>query len=219
MLKRQEIHETVTLKDFIAGLAEIKAPGRLLSFSEFHLFYALELMSQDTIGRSELAEQLNVGEGSTRTILSRLVAAGLVTTSKMGCVLTAEGLHVCRKFKKVFPRQTEFLWTELTPSKFNYAFLIRQSGSKVRSGMEQRDAAIVAGAMRILVVVFQGGHLRINSITDDLEETFPKVASQILRELKPREDDVIVIAGGDTALKAMHGAFSASWTLLGTEEV
>ena len=201
------------LKGFITGLAEIKSSGQSLSFSVFHLFYALELMSEKTVGRSKLAEQLNVGEGAVRTILSRLVGAGLMTASKAGCALTVEGLRVWQGFEKVFPRRVEFLRTELAPSEFNYAFLVKGSGGKVGSGIEQRDAAIVAGALRALVIVFRSGRLRIESVSDDIEEAFPKAASQILRHLKPQDDDVIVIAGGDTALKAMHGAFAASWSL------
>jgi DNA-binding MarR family transcriptional regulator len=201
------------LKGFITGLAEIKSSGQSLSFSVFHLFYALELMSEKTVGRNKLAEQLNVGEGAVRTIVSRLVGASLMTTSKAGCTLTVEGLHVWREFEEVFPRRVEFLRTELTPSEFNYAFLVKGSGSKVGSGIEQRDAAIVAGAVRALVIVFRSGRLLIESVSDDIGEAFPKAASQILRDLEPQDDDVIVIAGGDTALKAMHGAFAASWSL------
>lgn len=214
MLDRSEAISASTLKSLITGLAESTAPGPYLSSSVFHLFYALELISGKTGGRTRLAEQLNVGEGVVRTILRRLNGAGLVTTSTVGCALTDEGLRIWRGFENVFPRRAEFLRTALTPSIFNYAFLIRGGSGKVGSGIEQRDAAIVAGALCTLVVVFEGGHLQIKSVCDNVEKAFPNVASEMHRELKPQEDDVIVVAGGETALKARRGAFAASWSLL-----
>jgi hypothetical protein len=201
-------------KCYFDGLAEIKAAGRYLSFSAFQLFFTLQLMSKESISRSTIAEQLDLGEGTARTILGRLVDAGLVKTSKTGCILTGEGLRVCREFDNVFPKRANFPWTELTPSNFNYGFVIKNKADKVGSGIEQRDKAIVVGATRALVAVFINGRLRINSVSDDLEKMFPIAARKILQDLKPQENDAIVIASAETPLKAMHGTFAASWSLL-----
>jgi len=149
-----------------------------------------------------------------RTILNRLVAAGLAVTSSAGCSLSFNGLQVWSDLEDVFPKRTEFLYTDITPSKFNYGFLVRRSGDKVRSGMEQRDVAIVERAIRALIIVFQGEHLHINSVSDDITRVFPDVAHHILKTFNPQENDVIIVAGGDTALKATRGAFAASWSLL-----
>jgi hypothetical protein len=205
------------LKDYFDGLAEIKSAGRLLSFSVFQLFCTLQLLSRRTTSRAKIAKQLSIGEGTTRTILGRLVNAGLVKTSKAGCKLTVEGLHVCYAIDTVFPKRGIFSWTELTPSNCNYSFVIRNGANKVGSGIEQRDKAIVAGATSALVVVFQNGLLRINSVSNDIENEFPVASRQILRDLKPQENDAIVIATGETFLKAMHGAFAASWSLLDSQ--
>ena len=106
---------------------------------------------------------------------------------------------------------------ELTTSNYNYSFVIRNSANKVGSGIKQRDKAIVAGAASALVVVFQSGRLRINSVSDDMERVFPVAARQILRDLEPQENDAIVIASGETFLKALQGAFAASWSLLDSQ--
>ncbi len=209
---------TSTLKAFISSLAGAKAPGPNTTFTVFHIFYALELMSEKTIGRNKLAGKLNVGEGAIRTIISRLVDAGLISTSKEGCSLTAKGLHVWKQFAEAFPYRVEIPKTELTTSDYNYAFLVKNSGHKVQSGIDQRDAAIIAGARRALVIISKGGHLGIESVSDSIEKEFPKAASQILKGLKPEDNDVIVLAGGDTLLKAKRGAFAAGWSLLEDEK-
>ncbi len=209
---------TSTLKAFISSLAGAKAPGPNTTFTVFHIFYALELMSQKTIGRNKLAEKLNVGEGAIRTIISRLVDAGLIGTSKEGCSLTAKGLHVWKQFAEAFPQRVEIPKTELTTSDYNFAFLVKSSGHKVQSGIDQRDAAIIAGAKRAVVIISKKGHLQIESVSESIENEFPKATSQILKGLTPEDNDVIVIAGGDTLLKAKRGAFAAGWSLLEGEK-
>jgi len=203
-----------SLKKFIQEVAGKKAPGPSTTFTVFHVFYALELMSKETIGRNKLAKKLNVGDGAVRTIISRLREADLIETSKEGCNLTRKGLEVWRQFEQVFPKRIEIPKSELNQSEYNFAFLVKNSGQKVQSGIDQRDAAIIAGARKALVSVFKDGHLRIESVSDCIEKQYPKAANQILQELKPEDNDVVIVAGSDSALKAKRGAFAASWSLI-----
>jgi predicted transcriptional regulator len=205
----------VSLKKFIQEIAGKKAPGPSTTFTVFHIFYALELMSQKPLGRNKLAKKLNVGDGAVRTIISRLRNADLIETSKEGCSLTNKGLEIWRQFEQVFPKRLEIPKSELNESEFNFAFLVKNSGQKVRSGIDQRDAAIIAGARKALVIVFKNGHLRIESVSDCIEKDYPKAASQILKELTPEDNDAIIVAGADSALRAKRGAFAASWSLIG----
>ena len=205
---------TSKFKRFIESLASPKGPGPSTTFSMFHIFYALELMAKKPIGRNKLAAKLNVGEGAIRTIISRLKDAGLIVTSKEGCSLTEKGLSVWRNFVEVFPKRIEIEKTALTTSRYNYAFLVKNKAHKIKSGIDQRDAAIMGGARRALVIVFKDGHLMIESVSDSLEDAFPKTAAAILTNLEPEENDVVIIAGAADPLKAKRGAFAASWVLL-----
>jgi hypothetical protein len=40
------------------------------------------------------------------------------------------------------------------------------------------------------------------------------VANVVLKELTPQDNDVIIIAGADSMLKAKRGAFAAGWSLI-----
>ena len=205
---------TSQFKRFIESLASPKGPGPSTTFSMFHIFYALELMAEKPIGRTKLAEKLNVGEGAIRTIVSRLKDAGLIVTSKEGCNLTDEGFSVWKRFEEVFPKRIKIEKTPLTTSEYNYAFLVKNKGHKVKSGIDQRDAAIMGGAKRALVIVSKKGHLVIESVSNSIEKDFPEAAKKILKDLKPEDNDAIIIAGADNPLKAKRGAFAASWVLL-----
>jgi hypothetical protein len=56
--------------------------------------------------------------------------------------------------------------------------------------------------------------LRIESVSNCIEKDYPKAACQILKELTPEDNDVIIVAGSDSALRAKRGAFAASWSLV-----
>jgi predicted transcriptional regulator len=203
-----------SLKKFIQQIAGKKAPGPSTTFTIFHVFYALELLSLKPLGRNKLAEKLSVGDGAVRTIISRLKEAGLIETSKEGCNLTKRGLEVWRQFEEIFPKRMEIPRSELSESDFNFAFLVKNCGQKVESGIDQRDAAIIAGARKALVIVSKNGHLCIESVSKAIEKQYPKATSLILEKLMPQENDVIIIAGADSVLKAKRGAFAASWSLI-----
>jgi DNA-binding MarR family transcriptional regulator len=203
-----------SLKKFMQQIAGKKAPGPATTFTIFHVFYALELMAQKPLGRNKLAEKLNVGDGAVRTIISRLREAGLIETSKEGCNLTEKGRDVWRQFEEIFPKRADIPKNDLSTSEFNHAFLVRNCGGKVKSAIDQRDAAIIAGARRAIVIVFKKGHLCIESVSDCIEKEYPKAASQLLKRLTPQENDVIILAEADSALRAKRGAFAASWSLI-----
>jgi predicted transcriptional regulator len=209
---------TSQFKRFIESLASPKGPGPSTTFSMFHIFFALELMAEKPIGRTKLAEKLKVGEGAIRTIISRLKDAGLIVTSKEGCNLTDKGLSVWKNFAEVFPKRVKIEKTPLTTSEYNYAFLVKNRGHKVKSGIDQRDAAIMGGARRAVVIVSKNGHLVIESVSNSIEKDFPEAANKILKDLKPEDNDVIIIAGADDPIKAKRGAFAASWVLLDNDK-
>jgi len=202
------------IKKFLEEIAKGKAPGPSPTFSIFQMLQAIELIGEKEIGRGKLAERLNVGDGAVRTIISRLKKAGLITTSKAGCSLTSKGSRFWNDYKLIFKSGVSLGKIGLTQSDYNYALLIKNYGSRVSSGMEQRDAAIKMGANAAVTIVFRKEHLMIPSVTDDLNESFPKLSSQIIQLLCPEENDVIVITGAASPNVAHYAALAAAWTLL-----
>jgi predicted transcriptional regulator len=209
---------TIDFKKYVENLVKEKAPGPSTTFSMFHIYYALELMAQKPIGRTKLAEKLGVGEGAIRTIVHHLQDAELIVTAKEGMSLTQKGQEIWKKFEELFPHRTEIEKTELTTSPFSYAFLVKNSSHKIGTGIEQRDAAIMGGARRAISIACRDGHLVIDSVSGIIEKAFPDAARKIQRNLKTEENDVIIIAGADTLLKAKRGAFAAAWVLIGSGE-
>jgi predicted transcriptional regulator len=190
-----------------------KAPGPSPTFSVFHMMLAIELIAKKPIGRNALAERLKVGEGAVRTIISRLRDADLVITSKAGCSLTEKGLSVWKEYTSIL-QKFEIGKSELTEADYNSVVLVKDREHKLKAGMEQRDAAVKAGAKNATTIVFKRKRLTIPSVSENVDEDFPKAASQIFKLLKPDEHDVIIIVGADSSEKAEYGALAAAWTLL-----
>ncbi len=205
-------------KEFIENLASSKAPGPSMTFDASHIFFALELIAAKPIGRNQLARKLGVGAGTVRTIVSRLKDNNLIRVSRKGCNLTDNGWVIWKKFEQLFPRRDEIGRTELTNAAYNYAFLVKNKGRNVRTGIEQRDAAIVTGAAGAVIIVSKQGHLTIESVSNRLERQFPEAALVLQKTFNPEENDVIVLVGATSSPKALHGAFAASWTLIGRDE-
>lgn len=204
----------MTFKQFIEKLIKEKAPGPSPTFSVFHVVRALEFIAEKNIGRGRLAESLEVGEGAMRTLIGRLKDAGLIETSKSGCTLTGKGLKLWREYKSVFSKKVEVGKNELAIAKYNVAILIKNRGHKIKLGVEQRDAAVMAGAKGATTIIFSGGRLVIPSVSDAMAKDFPKASSQITENFDLEENDVIIIGSADTLGKAEYGALAAAWTLL-----
>jgi hypothetical protein len=190
-----------------------KAPGPSPKFSVFHMVLAIELIARKPIGRNALAERLKVGEGAVRTMINRLRDADLVITSKAGCSLTEKGLSVWKEYTSIL-QKFDIGKSELTEADYNSVVLVKDRGHKLKAGMEQRDAAVKAGAKNATTIVFKRGRLTIPSVSENVDEDFPKAASQIFKLFRPDEQDVIMIAGADSPEKAEYGALAAAWTLL-----
>jgi predicted transcriptional regulator len=203
-----------TFKQLLEKIASEKVQGPSPTFSLFHILNAMEIMAKQPIGRGMLAENLKVGEGVVRTIINRLQKAGLITTSKVGCVLTKKGLSIWKEYKSVFKEKIEIGKNELTLAEYNFAILVRDHAHKVKSGIEQRDAAVMAGAKSATTLLFKGQRLIIPSVSNDVAEDFPKAANQIFKFLNPEENDVIIIVSASSPEKAEYGTLAAAWTLL-----
>jgi predicted transcriptional regulator len=208
---------SLKLRQLLQEVATEKAPGPPLSFTPFHLLLALETMARQPIGRGKLAEKLNLGEGAARTLVRRMVRANLIATSRTGCSLTHKGLRLWKEYDSIF-KKAEIKKSEFSFGDYSYAILIKNVADKVGSGMEQRDSAVAAGAKGATTILFRKGHLTFPRSDMNVSKNFPKASNQVLKLLKPGENDVIIIASSDDSKKAEYSALAAAWTLLGSEQ-
>jgi len=210
--------KTMNVKKALEVLIKGKAPGPSPSFQIFHMIKTLELISYLHVGRGMLANKLGIGKGATRTLVERLKEAKIISISKSGCSLTKKGEEIWKEVKKIFPSKIQLEKSDLTLSNCNVAVLVKAKADKIKLGMEQRDAAFLAGAKGATTLIMKKEKLVMPSIDADINIESSVVHGKIVSSLKPNEGDVIVIGSADTWDKAEYGAIAAAWTLLNNND-
>ncbi len=183
------------------------AVGPLPRFSEIQVQMVLEYIAKHgRVGRKHIVKGLGIGEGSVRTILNQLKERGLITSSRGGHALTNEG-------KRLLGKPLEFIRLDvgdLTVGKVNVATVVKGAASKVKRGIEQRDEAMKAGADGATVLVFKDGKLRF---PDGFAEVSRDTGLALIKALKPKEGDIVVIGAASDVIRAESGARAVVWAL------
>jgi len=199
----------------IEKLEKSSAAGPQPSFSRYEILKALEVMYRSgPVGRKRLSSILHLGEGSTRTILDHLQTASLIKTTRYGCELTGKGRRIAQKITSKIVRESVLPENVLVAGRFAYGILVRDSASKVRYGIEQRDAAIKAGAKSATTIVCKDGKLVIPPEAGAPIKEWDDSLRMVKTKFEPQDNDVIIISGADDPFLAELGARAGSWTLL-----
>ncbi len=191
------------------------APGRAPSFNEAHVVKALEAIgAYGTVGRIRLSKELELGEGATRTLLKHLRKEGLIEGSRRGITFSEYGKKLFSNLTSRISEGIDVPNSPLTVGPFNIAVLVRNAARGVRTGIEQRDTAIRAGARGATTLIFSRNKLIMPSSEEDVFEGISFIYDMLLSKLNPRENDVVIIASGENKTSAEIGAKMAALELL-----
>lgn len=186
------------------------APSRLLSFDAVHVFKALQIIeSNGHTSRATLCKELSVGEGVIKTLIKHMKMQGLVKTSNGGTKMTQKGTGICSGILSAIPSETPVPRCSIATGKFNYAVLIKNLDYAIKSGIEQRDAAIRKGASGATTILFKDGKFVMPGETYDSLKNEQQIRNMFLEKLSPEDGDVLIIVGAEdktTAELAAKGA-------------
>lgn len=185
------------------------AGGPTPKFNAYHIWKAHQVISKEgPIGRKALADVLKIGEGSTRTILDKMMKEGSIESSRLGITITDRGR---RKLDTsgIDVRQVDL--SDLTLGKFNCAVLIKGMATRVRMGCEQRDEAVRAGAVGATTLVVEKGRIVFPG-----DEEFPEqiLVAPLRNYFRMDDGDVIVIGSAFSYDAAERGAVTAALSLI-----
>jgi hypothetical protein len=204
--------------EILARVAAKIAPGRLPSFAEAHVVMALEdISSVGTVGRLKLSKDLQMGEGEARTLVRHLSKEGLVEISKSGISMSVAGRKLLSSLRTILSEQVEIPSSPLTVGRFNVAVQVKGMRNCIRYGLEQRDAAITAGAKGATTLVFTKNGLALPGTGEALTETGSSIIA-VLSKLNLTEGDVIIVGSADEMFKAVLGVKTAALELLKTKD-
>lgn len=204
----------MNLLQTVSKVAEKIAQGRSPSFAEAHVIKALEEIDRKgNIGRLRLSKDLHLGEGEIRTLVKHLKNEGLINISKSGISLSPNGRSLLSSLRTLVSEATEIPSTPLTVGPLNVAVRVTGMKESVKYGLEQRDAAMMAGAKGATTLVFTQNTLTMPGTGEDVSKNDPSILAS-LSKLTLKEGDVIIIGSADERIKAELGAETAALELL-----
>ncbi len=191
--------------------ASPKPFGPRPAFAEVDVLRALWLLSARPAGRKALADALSLGEGSMRSLLQFFSRRRLVSSSPMGCSLTAHGA----KWKESLEKEVRSVgWMEASVLSFNlpaFALCVKSAAPKLGKGIEQRDAAVREGAFGATVLSCAGGRLVFPGTSEGVEKA---LAARLAGLTMAQKGDALVLSYASNKAAAERGAWAAALTLL-----
>ncbi len=192
-------------------LIDLSRYGPVHRFADYHVYKALAALSDGRRkGRKQLSQAVGIGEGSMRTIIEYLRDHELIEVKQTGISISNKGTE----FFNGFPIQVGMLSkSDATLGTETVAVLVRGHKNRVKIGVEQRDAAVRAGADGATTILVQGGELWVPP-DFCLDKERPDFAAELRDIFSVRDGDVIIIGTGADYHKAEDGALAAAFELI-----
>ncbi len=192
-----------------------KGSSKILTFSIPHVFKALQLLDKDKfVSRSKFCEELHLGEGAIKTLILHLKDAKMIDTTKSGTFLTTKGKKFCQSLMQVIKGECKLGKCKITPEKYNHAIILKNYSNAIRTGLEQRDYAILYGSSGCTTLLYKNKKFVFPGEDKDCFSRDKESRTRLLENLSPEEGDVIIISSSaDPFVAEVSAKNSALWTL------
>jgi predicted transcriptional regulator len=192
-------------------LLDLPKYGPVHRFADYHVYRTLLLLSDGRRrGRKQLADAINLGEGSMRTILEFLREKGYIDVKQTGIKISSKG----HEFLRSIPIRMERLEpSDISIAERNVAVLVKGRASAIALGIEQRDAAIKAGADGATTIVLKGGKMLVPP-DYHLDKEKPEIARKLRKLFALNDGDIVIVGAAEEYDRAEDGALAAAFALL-----
>lgn len=193
------------------------APSRNLSFDVAHILKALQLIEKrGHASRELLSKELALGEGVIKTMIKHLKMQNMIYTANSGTKMTEKGKSIFSHISSSIPAETNVPKCSVALGKFNYAVLLKQFNFAIKSGVEQRDAAIKMGAKGATTLLYKDRRFVMPSIDGTFNplQKEPEICKLLINRLQPIEDGDAIIIGSDDISKRSAELAAKSAALL-----
>lgn len=184
-------------------------------FTETHVLKALLAIGESgSLGRWRLGTSTGLGQGEVRTLIKRLKDNGMILIETDGCRLSKKGENEYQKIQSLLSWSARVDATPLKLGDVCWAVIARRAAGNVRFGIEQRDAAIKAGAGGAFTAIFRSGRFTVPGEGADCEGSGPSEPWLTIRKAPIADGDVAVVTGASGEEGAENGALAAFLTLV-----
>lgn len=166
------------------------------------------------MSRSKFSEELHLGEGAIKTLILHLKDANMIDTAKSGTFLTAKGKKFCESLLHVIKGECKLGKCKITPEKHNHAIILKNYSNAIRTGLEQRDYAVLYGSSGCTTLLYKNKKFVFPGEDKDCFSRDKQSRVMLLENLEPQEGDVIIISSSaDPFVAEVSAKNSALWTL------
>lgn len=183
------------------------APSRILSFEVVHVLKTLQLIKeQGHVSRHTLCKKLGLGEGTVKTLVKHLKIFELIKTGKTGTMISEKGNKLLSELELSMSAEMSISKCSVALGKYNYAILLKKMGYVIKTGIEQRDAAIRMNALGATTLVYKDKRFTIPKTNFDALHNEQKLDTLLVECLNPEEDDVLIIGSDNKSERAAEFA-------------
>ncbi len=208
------------MAEYLSEIKTISLPkgkGAKPSFSVLDIVRMIRIIGkQGLISRSALARELNIGEGTVRTLLKYLRENNFVDVKRAGIFLKERGEKIFEMLNKIIIFEdfvSKDILKELALGVFNYLIIIKGLAKKVKKGLEERDIAVRHGAIGLITMVYRNNSL-VFPDSYPLDEKYEYFKQYIFNNFKLENEDLIIISCSNDKNTAIKGVYAVILSLL-----
>jgi hypothetical protein len=184
-------------------------------FTQVHVLKALIAIGKSgSVGRGRLGALTGLGQGEVRTLIKRLRDNDLIAIEANGCVLSRKGEREYGRISSILLWSSRVDADRLDLGDRCWAVVVADGARKVRYGIEQRDAAIKAGAGAAFTAVYSSDRFTVPGEGTDCEKDGPGEPWTTIRKSGLGEGDSVVVTGSSREEDSENGALAAVLTMV-----
>jgi len=180
--------------------------GNIPNFTKIDILRCFLRFNKNT-GRQELARELELGEGTVRTILKSLKSKKLLEQTKKGHFPSRNGVDVLKRIYEGISAPQNMAIRELYPNFRKVGVLIRNVQG-LKELYKLRDMAVKNGADGAIILKFEDG---LYAPESDYSQDY----QELEKDFDFKNDDVLVIAFSNDKRHAENGALAIAIELSG----
>ncbi len=152
-------------------------------FTQYDVIRTFFLL-KDSMSRFKAVSELEIGEGTLRTILDLLKKKGFIVSSKQGHRFSEKGVKAYAKITRAITPPVQARLAKFFNEYYNVAVLIRKYEPESKKSYKLRDIAIKNGAEAALLFDFRNGLKLMDAgykgSFEDLEKQFSMKNGDVL---------------------------------------
>jgi len=180
-----------------------------------HILFCIMLIGKESkgIGRYRIRKEINLGEGSMKTLLSRLKEENIIKVNKnrqKGHIITKIGKKIFQDLEKLisYPQELVNKENKFVVGKIAFYSVVDQEHikSNLGSSIDQRDEAIKIGGTGATRLTFN--RTQQFEFTDGVSIILPIEQKQL------KKGDILIIGAGNSKADAILATYAAAISIL-----